>query len=82
MSKCSECGSENVIPNLKIVDHGHGDHKHDLAVELHGKPDAWIRKDTRKGVLMATVCGQCGKVELSVDNPRELWEVYKRNAGA
>ncbi len=78
MSKCSECGSENLMPNLKIVDNGHACMKYDLAVELHGNPDAWIRKDTRKGVLMATVCGQCGKVDLSVDNPRELWEVYKR----
>ena len=56
----------------------HAFQTYDLAIELHGNPDAWIRKDTRKGVLMATVCGQCGKVDLSVDNPRELWEVYKR----
>ncbi len=50
--------------------------------DLHGKPDAWLNKDTRKGVLSATVCGQCGKVELSVDNPQELWEIYKRHEDA
>ncbi len=78
-TKCSSYGSEEVIRNVKIVDHGYMDSKHDLAIELHGKPDALIFKDTRKGVLSATVCGQCGKVELSVDNPRELWEIYKRH---
>ncbi|MEO2036322.1 MAG: hypothetical protein ABGZ35_29970 [Planctomycetaceae bacterium] len=80
-TKCSSYGSEEVIRNVKIVDHGYMDSKHDLAIELHGKPDALIFKDTRKGVLSATVCGQCGKVELSVDNPRELWEIYKRHEG-
>ena len=68
--------------NVKIVDHGYMDSKHDLAIELHGKPDAWLDKDTHKGVLSSTVCGQCGKVELSVDNPQELWEIYKRHEGA
>ena len=77
-SKCSDCGSEDVIPNVKIVDHGYMDSKHDLSIELHGKPDAFIFKDTRKGVLSASVCGQCGKVELSINNPRELWDIYKR----
>ena len=68
--------------NVKIVDHGYMDSKHDLAIELHGKPDAWLDKDTHKGVLSSTVCGQCGKVELSVDNPQELWEIYKRHENA
>ncbi len=81
-TNCSGCGSEEVIPNVKIVDHGYMDSKHDLAIELHGKPDALIFKDTRKGVLRATVCGQCGKVDLSIDKPRELWEIYKRNTDA
>jgi len=48
------------------------DSKQDLAIEIHGTPDALIFKNTRKGVLNATACGQCGKVELSVNNPREL----------
>ncbi len=77
--KCSGCGSSKVIPNVKIVDHGYMDSIHDLAIELHGNPNARIFKDTRKGVLRATVCGECGKVELSVDNPQELWAIYKRH---
>ena len=81
-TKCSGCGSAEVMPNLKIVDHGYVDSKHDLAIEFQGKPNALIFKDTRKGVLSASVCGQCGKVELSVDNAREMWEAYKPHRGA
>lgn len=63
--------------NVKVVDHGHSNMKQDLAIEVHGNPDAWIFKESCKGVRNATVCGQCGKVDQSVDNPRELWEIYK-----
>ena len=81
-TKCSGCGSADVIPDMKIVDHGWMDLKHDLAIDFKGKPNAWIFKDTRQGVLSASVCGQCGKVELSIDNAREMWEVYKSHRGA
>ncbi len=48
-SQCSVCGSSETIPNVKIVDHGHYDAKHDLAIELEGNPNALIFKDKRKG---------------------------------
>ena len=80
--QCSACGSMELIPQVKIVDHGYMDSKHDLAIELHGKPSALIFKDTKKGVLRATVCGECGHVDLSVDNPRELWQIYKGHSNA
>jgi len=76
---CSDCGSADVMPDMTIVDHGHINMKHDLGIELHANPEAWIFKEAQKGVLKATICGQCGKVELSVDNARELWQIYKRN---
>lgn len=77
--KCSGCGSEKVIPNIKIVDHGEMNLEHDLAIKLHGRPDALFFKDTRRSVLKASVCGRCGKVEMSVENPQELWEIYERH---
>ena len=80
--QCSVCGSTEVIPEVKIVDHGYMDSKHDLAIELHGKPRAFIFKDTRKGVLRAAVCGQCGHVDLSIDNSQELYRLYKQHPNA
>ncbi len=80
-SKCSVCGSSETIPGVKIVDHGYMDSKHDLAIELQGNPDALIFKDTRKGILQATVCGKCGHVDLFINNASELLEIYRRNRG-
>ena len=80
-SLCSVCGSSETIPDVKIVDHGYMDCKHDLAIELQGNPDAMIFKDTRKGVLQATVCGVCGHVDLSIDNAAELLRIYRQNNG-
>ena len=80
-SQCSVCGSSETIPDVKIVDHGYMDSKHDLAIELEGNPWAWIFKDTRKGVLRATVCGECGHVDLFIDNANELLEIYRNNRG-
>lgn len=78
--QCSVCGSIKVIPDVKIVDHGYMDSKHDLAIELHGNPRALVFKNTKKGVLHATVCGDCGHVDLFVNDPGELLEVYRRAA--
>jgi hypothetical protein len=75
---CQRCSSEDLIPQVKIVDHGYMDSKHDLGIELHGNPKALIFKDTYKGTLRATVCGNCGYVELAIENPREMWEIYCR----
>ena len=77
--QCSICGSSETIPEVKIVDHGYMDSKHDLAIELQGNPNALIFKDTRKGVLRATVCGDCGHVDLFVNNASELLGIYRQN---
>lgn len=79
---CSKCGSEKVIPDISIVDHGYYDTQHELAIEMPANPKARFFKDTRKAVLKAAVCGQCGFVELSIDNYRELWDVYETNRKA
>ena len=76
--KCSRCGSEKIMPDLRIRDRheaaiGEGE---DLAVEVQGNPDAFIFKKAHRELLRATVCGECGNVGLSVENPQRLWKVY------
>ena len=73
---CLKCGSSKVMSNVKIVDHGDMDLKHDLAIEFDKNPDAFVFKKFLKGTLLAMICGQCGHVDLSVGNPEELWEQY------
>ena len=66
------------MSNVRIVDHGSRDSKHDLSIEFDNNPDAFMFKKPLKGTLLANVCGQCGRVDLSVGNPEELWELYQK----
>jgi uncharacterized OB-fold protein len=56
------------MSDVRIVDHGYMDSKHDLSIEFHENPSAWVMKGTKQGTLLANICGQCGHVDLSVDN--------------
>ena len=71
--KCGRCGSEKVMSNLRIRDRYTAE---DLEVEVEGNPNAMIFKKAHKEALRATVCGECGNVGLSVENPEALWETY------
>jgi hypothetical protein len=48
-------------------------------VEVHANPNAWFFTGTVASRLSANVCGDCGFVELFVDNPRELYQVYRKS---
>jgi hypothetical protein len=76
---CPRCGSRDVIPGVRIVDRGHGNVKRDLQVEIYENPTALLFKGTHAGTLTAAICGACGHVELSVANPQELLEIYRRS---
>lgn len=76
--KCSRCGSEKIMRNLKIQDRGDGNWSHELEVEIDAKPEALVFKDTHREALRATVCGKCGIVALTVDNPQALWNIYSQ----
>jgi hypothetical protein len=56
---------------------GEGTGKVFVAVE--GNPDAFIFRDRVWSEVAASVCGECGHVELSVGNPRDLYEHYRRS---
>lgn len=76
--KCSRCGSEKVMPNLRIRDRYEAGMGQDVEVEVEGNPDAMIFKKAHREALRATVCGECGNVGLSVENPNALWETYSQ----
>lgn len=75
---CSACGSSKLMHNMPIVDFGHGNVKNDLSV-LVKTTDRVILNKFEKGKLKAQICGSCGKVDLSVENPTALWEAYLKN---
>lgn len=77
--KCSRCGSDKIMRNLKIRDRDESpNNSHDLEVEIHARPEALFFKGTHRVALHATVCGECGTVALTVDNPQALWEIYSQ----
>lgn len=80
--KCSRCGSEKIMSDLRIRDRYDRGLGQDLEVEVQGSPDALIFKQAHREALRATVCGECGNVGLSVENPEALWETYieKKNS--
>ncbi|MBQ4818747.1 hypothetical protein [Aquimarina sp. MMG016] len=77
--KCTNCGSDKIIEGLNIVDNAADYMKQNLSIETIKNPNAFLFKGSNKYELKAKVCGSCGKVEMTIDNPEELWNDHKRN---
>ena len=75
---CRRCGSERIIPRVRIIDHEEG-YELDLNVEVYECPDARLEKRGHYGTLAADVCADCGHAELFVQKARELWDVYQKS---
>jgi hypothetical protein len=73
---CPKCGASRWIPRVRIVDQGQYS---DLLVIVHGNPKALIFKESLFGHLRANICGNCGHVELTVDNAPELYDRYSQS---
>lgn len=80
--KCPRCGSEKIMHNLRIRDRYDAGVRQDLEIEVQGNPNALIFKQAHREALRATVCGECGNVGLSVENPKALWEIYTQRKHA
>ena len=63
------------MSNMTIVDYGHGNAKNDLSVIVKTTDRVFLNK-FEKGKLNAQICGSCGKVDLTVEDPQALWEAY------
>lgn len=78
---CARCGSDKIIPNIPISDH-YGDlgwRARQATVEVAGKPDAFVFRDTAVSELSVNICGDCGYAELFVTGARALWDKYEQS---
>jgi hypothetical protein len=75
---CSRCGSDQIVSNARVLDRREH-YTGDLSVVVYGDPGALVFKDSLYGTLTADICGQCGHVELTVDNPAELFEHFRKS---
>ena len=74
--KCPLCGSDKIMPNLRIRDRFEINQGDDLEVVIARNPNALVFKNLHRETLRATVCGDCGNVGITVDNPKGLWRTY------
>jgi hypothetical protein len=73
---CLRCGSDAIIPNVRLVDQDANGSRKTAEVALARKPDATFFKGDVRMETRAWVCGDCGFVELRVVNPGALWEAH------
>ena len=73
---CARCGSESVIPRLRVVERGEDGARHDVQLEIQRRPNAMFFKRPERTTLFARVCGDCGQVEMYADTPRALYSAW------
>ena len=73
---CTRCGSDGVIPRLRVIDRGDDNARYDLQVEVQRRPNARFFKRPERSTLSAQVCGACGHTEFYTDAPRALYAAY------
>ena len=76
---CAKCGSEKIIPQVRIRDLADYNMPSALSVAVDENPEAIFFKETFTDALTARVCGECGHAELYVTQPRELYAAYERS---
>lgn len=74
--KCRNCGSEKVIPEVRVQDQGH--HSDGLLKAYVGNndPAAVILREPVFAKFKANICGECGFTELFADDPAALYAAY------
>ncbi len=73
--KCTQCGSDDVVLNLRVMDQvGEGD-KSDLALETHMSPHALFLTEAVSIPVVANVCVACGNVMFSVREGTDLQKI-------
>ena len=73
---CAHCGSDAVIPRLRVIERGDDNLRYDLQVEVQRRPNAAFFKRPERSALSAQVCGACGHTEFYADAPRALHAAY------
>ena len=74
--RCLRCGSEEVMPRVRVAERGDDNMRYALQVEVQRRPNAVLFKRPQRNDLTARVCGACGYAELYVDSPDALYTAY------
>src|SRR5690349_6763261 len=75
-TRCARCGSDSMIPRVRVLDRDEGGSRRDLQVEVQRRPNAMLFKRPERSTVSAQVCGACGYAELYVEAPHALYAAY------
>src|SRR5918993_2719812 len=73
---CRRCGSDEVMPRVRVVERAEDGVRHDLQAEVQRRPNALLFKRPERANLTAQVCSACGYTELYVEAPGVLYRAY------
>lgn len=73
---CTRCGSQSVIPRVRVVERGEDGTRRDVQLEIRRRPRALFFKRPARSTLMARLCADCGHVEVYADAPRALYTAW------
>jgi hypothetical protein len=73
---CTRCGSDAMIPRVRVIDKGDSNTRLDMEVEVQHRPNAVLFKRPERSTVSAQVCGACGHVVFYADAPRALYSAY------
>ena len=77
--KCLQCGSEDLVRDVRVVDRADYNARQDLKLEVYDAPAALMFKGPHEAKLLAQVCADCGFVMLSVSKKDAgILKKYKR----
>lgn len=71
---CARCGADAMIPDVFIQAKNIGTIQ--LQVGLNTRPNAALLKRPVLVDTTASVCGECGNVELLASDPAALWDAH------
>ena len=74
--RCLKCGSDGMIPDVRVIDRGESNGRQPVDLGLATKPDAVLFKGEVRVETVARVCGDCGFVEVYATDPAALWDAH------
>ncbi len=78
MMLCPKCGSDKMMPNVRIVYRDRYGVSGDVDLEIYKDPEAMLFKGAVGDPLRRQVCGERGFTELYANDPGALWETYTK----
>ena len=80
--RCLRCGSDSLIPDVRMIDRGDGNARAVQDVGVMKNPTAMLFKDEVRTPITARVCADCGTVDLTAADPDALWQAHLERVAA